>query len=205
MSKRSPTPNVAASAANTTMKSSSNKPEPSLLHKNLGIFPYFMYNAPLMDWLQWDGFTLPCAILYATSKPKRSTIRHEMIHYCQYKEMAVLPFIVCYLLWHLIGLLIYLVLVTVDAISGRGNLIRLKPQDWKVTEVFNCANFYSYISSPFELEAFTNERKRGYLDTRPPFAWVGYLPAALGGWKKKVKMAKYFERDGDDVDGEEGG
>lgn len=73
-------------------------------------------------------------------------LRHEAIHHEQAKEMLFVGFY----LWYVIEWLIRLLL-----------------------QPFTGKNAYRNIS--FEREAYANENNEDYLETRIPFAWIGYI------------------------------
>lgn len=153
-------------------------PEESLLRKDLGLFPVFLYDSAGCRFMSWDGFTFPLLIAFAEERPSRSTLRHEMIHYCQYRELLLVPFMLLYVAWHAAAFIVFAVkrlLWGFTVARPTPPQVTLSPWD-RVCQMFNEANFYAYVTNPFEQEAFCNEGKRGYLDSRPLFAWAAYLP-----------------------------
>ena len=84
-------------------------------------------------------------IFFADNKPKKATIRHEMIHFHQYKEMLIIPFIITYLAFFFYGLIVY----------------------WDRDK--------AYRRIPFEVEAHLNERRYTYLKKRKFLAWIDYI------------------------------
>eukprot|EP01084_Bolivina_argentea_P112924 201367_1 len=111
----------------------------------LKMFPIWITNSKFAQYMEWDGFCAFVIIFFAEKKPERETIRHEMIHFHQYKEMLIIPFIITYLTFFLYGLMVY--------------------QD--------CDKAYRRI--PFEVEADANENTNNYLKQRKAFAWINYI------------------------------
>ena len=135
--------------------------EGDLLAKDFFIFPIFVTDVAIMRHprLQWEGLTLPGVILFAEKIPSIVTIRHEMIHYRQYRELLFVPFILLYLGWLLVQLL----------------YVRF----W-LKKRFAEALETAYFMNPFEREAHGNERKPGYLASRSFCAWCRYVLHADG-------------------------
>lgn len=77
-------------------------------------------------------------------KTDRVLVNHERIHLRQQMELLVLPFYLLYLLNYLI------------------NLLRYKN------------HYLAYFNIVFEKEAYACDRKPGYLNNRPFYAWLKY-------------------------------
>ena len=95
--------------------------------------------------MEWEGFCAFIVIFFADKKPPKHIVRHEMIHFHQYKEMLIIPFIITYLAFFFIGCIMYR----------------------------DCDK--AYRRNPFEIEADFNERKTSYLRKRKYFAWIDYI------------------------------
>ena len=77
-----------------------------LYSKELGIFPIFVFGCSVLEYLHWEGFCLPGVILFASNKPTQRTIRHELIHWQQYKELCFVPFMIVYLLFEMYAIVV---------------------------------------------------------------------------------------------------
>lgn len=84
--------------------------------------------------------------LVFVSGPASSTLKnHERIHWEQYKECLIVGFLILYCMFWIKGIL-----------SG-----------YSRTD--------SYLSIPFEREAYENDINLEYLNTRKKFTWTSYL------------------------------
>mmetsp|Transcript_15941 Transcript_15941/g.30230 ORF Transcript_15941/g.30230 Transcript_15941/m.30230 type:complete len:223 (-) Transcript_15941:134-802(-) len=124
--------------------------------KDCGLFPLHVTECSfLRGLLGWEAFTFFGVILFADKVPEGDTVRHETIHYLQYRELAFLGMPVLYMTALLAGLCVY---------TWRGRCE-------SVGEVVECA----YMANPFEREAYFGEGKRRYLNRRRPFSWWKYV------------------------------
>ena len=82
--------------------------------------------------------------VFARGKLDERVKRHETIHYKQQLEMLFVFQWILYAYFHLSAL--------VSGLSGKE----------------------AYYYNPFELEAYDNDEKEGYLSERKPYAWVKY-------------------------------
>ena len=73
------------------------------------------------------------------------TRQHETIHFKQQLELLFIFQWILYGLFWLIGMIIYR------------------------------SNYQSYTHNPFELEAYTHQQTKDYLDSRRIFAWWGFM------------------------------
>jgi len=88
-------------------------------------------------------FVFSCGLM------SKSTKKHEIIHYLQWKELGFVGFLLLYPLFWLI------------------NLVRYRD------------GAKAYVEIPFEREAYRHEGDVGYLFTRKPYAWVKYVTSSL--------------------------
>jgi hypothetical protein len=82
--------------------------------------------------------------VFARGKLDARVKRHETIHYKQQVEMLFVFQWILYAYFHLSAL--------ISGLSGKE----------------------AYYCNPFELEAYDNDEKEGYLSERKPYAWVRY-------------------------------
>eukprot|EP01084_Bolivina_argentea_P124307 220278_1 len=108
-------------------------------------FPLIVTDSKLCQYMNWGGFCMFFVLLFAEKKPAKETIRHEMIHYYQWKELLIIPFIVMYFIFLIYGLFKY--------------------GDYK----------RAYCCHPFEVEATLNERDLTYLKRRKYFSWINCI------------------------------
>ena len=83
--------------------------------------------------------------VWCRGKLTKTTKRHEAIHFQQQLELLFVIHWILYVIFWMRGLLVY-----------RGGSS-------------------AYINSPFEREAYDNERKYTYLRKRKRYAWVSYI------------------------------
>jgi hypothetical protein len=137
------------------------QPEDDLIAKDLFLFPIEVTGCRcIANWFGWDGFTAGPVILYADAKPSRVIVRHEHVHYRQFRELLFLPFAVLYVLWTVVGTLLAW---------------------WHLRGSLSEAMHHEYFeTNPFELEARYGERKRGYLGQRSWCAWTRFVRRKKG-------------------------
>lgn len=110
-------------------------------------FPIKITGSRLVDYIGWEeGLCAFIIILFADENPSKHTIRHQMIHYYQWKEMLIFPFIFTYLAFLICSYVLY-----------NGDIDK------------------AYRTNPFEIEADFNERDKNYLKNRKYFAWIKYI------------------------------
>ena len=95
--------------------------------------------------MEWEGFCAFIVLFFADKNPAKHVVRHEMIHFHQYKEMLIIPFIIIYLGFFIVNWIIY------------------RDPD------------KAYRRNPFEIESHFNECKRNYLKKRRFLAWIDYI------------------------------
>ena len=83
--------------------------------------------------------------VFCKGKINKTTRRHETIHFQQQLELLFVGFLVLYGLFWLVGMVRYR-----DGAKA-------------------------YRENPFEREAYSNEKKRTYLDKRKRYAWLNYV------------------------------
>ena len=143
------------------MSSSRRQPVDSdeLHAKDCGCLPYFVTDVKCFDKFGIPpGMTLPGCILYGDERPQNRTIRHEMIHYHQYRELCCVFFLPLYC---------------------TNYCCCLAAQGWKrgcccFTQDGGCGDVVdaSYRENVFELEAYANQENKGYLGRRQHYAWL---------------------------------
>lgn len=89
------------------------------------------------------------------SKLNDKIIRHETIHYCQQAELAIIGFVVMYVLSFITQFIRCLFIKSIGRINNGNN------------SVWNRA----YRTVLFEREAYLHEDDEDYLDKRAPYAW----------------------------------
>lgn len=109
--------------------------------------PKFIENSNLPVWLSKfspiDIWAISLAFwVHCRGELSKTTKRHETIHFQQWIELGIIGFLILYPLFYLIGLIRY--------------------RDRRL----------AYVESPFEREAYQNERKYTYLEKRKRYAWV---------------------------------
>lgn len=112
-------------------------------------FPIWWTESKIAEYMEWEGFCAFIILFFADKKPSKHVIRHEMIHFHQYKELLIFPFIIVYLGFFIINWIIY-----------------------RSADI-------SYRRNPFEIEAHLNEEKRNYLRKRRFLAWTDYIGQEL--------------------------
>lgn len=95
---------------------------------------------------------------YCGKKLNKTTQNHEGIHYCQ-----ALDFVKGNEKLRVLGFLIFYILYFIEW------LIKL------IFAIFTFGKVKAYYSISFEQEAYLNERKYTYQDTRKRFAWCKYI------------------------------
>jgi hypothetical protein len=83
--------------------------------------------------------------VFCRGEASKTVRRHETIHFQQWLELGIIGFMVLYPVFYLIGV--------------------IRHRDFHK----------AYTESPFEKEAYSNERKYTYLTKRKRFAWVAYI------------------------------
>ena len=120
---------------------------------NLGRFPILFTGVRIFDILGIPpAATLPLMILFGDDEPQTRTLRHEMIHHKQYKELCFIFFLPLYFLHVFLTFPYY----------------AIKHKSLGVMEEV-------YYNNPFEQEAYANQCDPTYLKRRPRFAWIRYL------------------------------
>ena len=113
-------------------------------------FPIFIENSKVPVWLSKIAPIEINAIsfgfwVWSRGEMSEKTKRHETIHYKQQVELLFVFQWILYGLFSVIG--------------------RFKHGTWK----------QGYYQNPFELEAYDNDEKEGYLETRKLWAWRHYV------------------------------
>ena len=141
------------------------------------------YNSKLAKLLLFSGYSTVMLFGFIFTKKdslRPSTLRHEMIHVEQYKECLtafIFPFALFAVFnsfwWILIYPLMYYIMYGVE---------------WFISFIYNiCKNIFikeklslseinnkAYHTLAFEMEAYDNEGKEDYLETRKGFAFIKY-------------------------------
>lgn len=141
------------------------------------------YNSKLAKLLLFSGYSTVMLFGFIFTKKDSlmpSTLRHEMIHVEQYKECLtafIFPFALFAVFnnfwWILIYPLMYYIMYGVE---------------WLISFIYNvCKNIFIkeklslseinnkvYHTLAFEMEAYDNEGKEDYLETRKGFAFIKY-------------------------------
>lgn len=94
-------------------------------------------------------------------------IRHEAIHTVQQYEIMLLSAMIALVVSSYYASLWYLLIVVAMPIA-------LYLLAWLI-ELILPPYHSAYMDSPFEREAYMNDKNPDYLSTRPPFAWVKYF------------------------------
>ena len=127
------------------------------LEKDLGVFPIWMTNVWILRVFGWEGLTLPFVVLFYDENPEPVTIRHETIHYLQYKELYFVGFMFLYVL-HIVLAFVYFAVKHLSFSKGLD---------------------YSYHANPFEQEAHYYETESNYLHHRKRFAWLQFVSTSF--------------------------
>lgn len=141
------------------------------------------YNSKLAKLLLFSSYSTIMLFGFIFTKKdslRPSTLRHEMIHVEQYKEcltIFIFPFALFAVFnsfwWILIYPLMYYIMYGVE---------------WLISFIYNiCKNIFikeklslseinnkAYHTLAFEMEAYDNEGKEDYLETRKGFAFIKY-------------------------------
>lgn len=89
------------------------------------------------------------------SKLNDRIIRHEKIHYCQQAELAVIGFIIMYLLSFITQFFRCLFIKNIGRVENDSNSVWMR----------------AYRTVVFEREAYLYENDEKYLENRAPYAW----------------------------------
>lgn len=132
--------------------------EEELLKKDCGLFPIHINGVKIFDRLGLPpAATLPFVLLFGDKNPQTITIRHETIHYRQYRELLFLGFLPLYFL-HIISAFLYF-------------KIKYRGASLNNTEILDI----TYHANPFEREAYENQHDSNYLKNRKRFAWLSFV------------------------------
>lgn len=141
------------------------------------------YNSKLAKLLLFGGYSTIMLFGFIFTKKdslRPSTLRHEMIHVEQYKECLtafIFPFALFAVFnsfwWIIVYPLMYYIMYGIEwLISFIYNVCRniFIKEKLSLSEINNKA----YHTLAFEMEAYDNEGKEDYLETRKGFAFIKY-------------------------------
>lgn len=130
--------------------------ESELNERDCGYFPVRVTDVKLFDTLGIPpAMTLPGVLLFGDPEPQVRTIRHETIHYKQYKELGFVGFLPLYFLH----------------IGTAVPYFYFKKKERSFSEAVELA----YFANPFEREAYEQQCNPDYLRTRRHYAWRKFI------------------------------
>mmetsp|Transcript_43031 Transcript_43031/g.84388 ORF Transcript_43031/g.84388 Transcript_43031/m.84388 type:complete len:296 (-) Transcript_43031:38-925(-) len=130
------------------------------------LFPVFCYENQILKRLNLSGFCMFLFVFFDTpsTATKKFIIRHELIHYEQYKECLVLPMVFLYMFF--------------------------LARDYILLRDLNKA----YVMNPFEREAHEHEREKGYLRKRKWCAWWKYTVCICHPGRLRHKLKRRLRK-----------